>query len=253
MACIIAEEIDETFEKIWDWAIILTLIPFMVLFGLISNGLCFVVINKCPYKGPSSTPILLNFMLGCESLALLLALFEHPTNTIIINLEKSAALSNTTQETYAKIIRFSIPTSYILHRITVFLVLLMTFEQYILVYKPTKLKNSFYYKRISKLLLIILLIASILFSIPEYITAIIISGIFSVDSKNNTLQDSNIFDTIQELFTDPSITISLESANLLLVIMLPYCGYAYLYTLKPQLAISTKNLSICAVFVPLIN
>ena len=230
MACTIAEEIDVTFEKIWDSAIILSLIPFMVLFGLISNGICFVIINKCPYRGPGSTPALLNFMLVCESLSLLLAFFEHPTNAILVNLEKSGTLSNSTQETYVKIMRFSIPTSYILHRITVFLVVLMTFEQYILVYKAANLKIFFYYKRISKILLIILLVVLVLLSVPEFITAIYISEIFEIDATNNSLPETNIFTSLQEFFNDPSITIALESANLLFIIMLPYCGYVKFYS-----------------------
>ncbi len=171
MDCERSQEVDKTFIQFWDSAIILFLIPLMILFGLISNGICFLIICKTPHTGSGSTPILLNLMVACETVALIFALFEHPINTLIINLNTS---HNTTSEIniYANFIQFSIPTSYILHRITVFLVIFMTFQQYIIVYKPKRRKNLLALHTISKILLIVYLAGLFFFSVSGYINAI---------------------------------------------------------------------------------
>ena len=223
MHCNIENYFGGSFYLVWDPLMMYTIVPILILFGLVSNIICFIVVEKTPYLGFGSTPFLLRLMFICESIVLILSFCEHTINAIILNYESIFSPGFFTL--YNKVMKFTVPTSYFFHRYTVFLVLLMTFEQYIIVYKPFKFFDLIRMKKISRISLICALSVLVLFTLPEYlepVDEVVSEGNYS-DGEGNISMESQ---KISYFYKNSIMYTCYHLLYLFIIIILPYIWYA---------------------------
>lgn len=118
------------------------LLTIAVIFGIVTNATCFIIIKRCKYRSGTTT-LILKIIAVVDSIFLVLSFAEH----VFLDIIEMAQLQNwfirTGLDFYYSLLQVFLfePTAKILHRYAAFLIVIMTFEQYLFVYKPVKKYN----------------------------------------------------------------------------------------------------------------
>ena len=219
----------QPFDSIWDAIMMFAVIPLLVAFGLVSNTICFIIIKSCPYIGVGSTPFLLRIMLLAESAVLVFSLFEHTFNTILTKFQE--VISPTILNIYTTILGFAIPTSYLIHRFAILIVLLITFEQYLIVFRPSRFKRLISKKKFIKNSVVWIFGALVLITLPDYlepIEQIIFEG--KIKELGNDSEETASDERIESAYYQVTTMgfVFYHSIYLVLIVILPYIAYALL-------------------------
>ena len=166
------------------------LLSIAAFFGIILNLVCFKIIHRCRY-GSGSTALIFRIIAIVDSFILIGLFYQHLLFEVIQLFLGADWLDNTGLYFYYSLINLWIfhPSINILQRYTTILVLYLTFEQYLLVFKRFK-KICTLPNRYSKYASFFLFLLILLPSSYEYFTYKLVYK--TIYQDNQTLAISNV-------------------------------------------------------------